>query len=550
MANSLAGLINRYQHLEQDNPQSWPGLGNNNQAQKKAGLQALQSAVNALPRQHLSFSEKMSTKVLTWRLNTELQALAFHSDRIAFDNGDGFFNTATYTAQVTRIQNPSDAQHWLDRLQQLPAYYQLQMARMQKGIDSGFTQPKPTVTSVINILSARIKAPLTQSPLLEPIDHSTALSAAQKAQWRDKVVALLAAKVRPSEKALLAFFKNQYLPHARPKLAARSLPNGERYYPFLVRKMTTTDMTPAEVFALGQGQIKVIRAKMQAILAAQGFDGSVHDYAQKLLNDPNNFAADLPTFIKDARAVGKQLDYLLPRYFGRLPRLTWGIEQKPPSLDASSGGYFLGDPKTGNAGAVMVGTQSYHDPLFSLPAWVMHEGVPGHHLQIALAQENSALPFFQRSDDVTAFVEGWALYSETLGNEMGIYDTPAKRFGQLSMQMWRACRLVMDTGIHWYGWSAAKARQCLADNTALPAKVIDGEVQRYIAWPGQALAYYVGQMAFEKARQRAQAALGDKFDIRAFHDAVLQMGSVPLTVLSAVTDHFIATGGRDPYSTM
>jgi uncharacterized protein (DUF885 family) len=222
---------------------------------------------------------------------------------------------------------------------------------------------------------------------------------------------------------------------------------------------------------------------------------------------------------------------MLPRWFGTLPRLPWGIQVKPPELDASSGGYNLGDPEKGVAGFVVVKSKAYGDPLFSLPAWMLHEGVPGHHLQIALGQERTDLPRFRRRDDVTAFVEGWALYAERLGEEMGVYRTPYERFGRLAFEMWRACRLVMDVGIHVRGYSAQQAAACLRDNTTLPERVIDEETRRYISWPGQALAYKVGELRIVRIRQEAEQALGAHFDIRAFHDALLDEGPMPLAVL-------------------
>ena len=347
--------------------------------------------------------------------------------------------------------------------------------------------------------------------------------------------------VKPAQQRLVDFFEKEYVPHARPKLAASSLPDGRAYYAFTVRRSTTTNMTPDQIFALGKTQISKIRAEMDAQMHKSGFKGSFPQFLTFLRTSPQFYAPDLETYIEKASAIGKRVDYLLPRWFGKLPRLTWGIRVKPPEMEASSGGYNLGDPQKGIAGAVVVGAHSYKDPLFALPVWILHEGVPGHHLQIALAQERYDLPKFRRRDDITAFVEGWALYSEQLGEDMGVYRTPYEHFGRLSFDMWRACRLIMDVGIHWKGWNVEQAETCLKDNTALPQRVIDGETQRYIAWPAQALAYKIGELTFLDLRHRAETRLGAHFDIRAFHDFVLDDGPMPLSILRARVDHWTST---------
>jgi len=271
------------------------------------------------------------------------------------------------------------------------------------------------------------------------------------------------------------------------------------------------------------------------------FTGTLPEFIAMLRKKPRFYAPDLATYVEKASEIGKRIDGLLPFWFGKLPRLPWTIRIKPPELEGSSGGYDLGDPTKGVAGAVVVDQHSNRSPLFGLPAWILHEGVPGHHLQIALGQERTDLPMFRRRDNPTAFVEGWALYSEQLGVEMGVYRDAYEQFGRLSFYMWRACRLQMDVGIHWKGWSKEQAERCLRENTALPETSVVRETQRYIAWPAQALAYKVGELRFLAERQRAEKALGTRFDIRAFHDAVLDDGPMPMSILHEQVERWIAS---------
>jgi uncharacterized protein (DUF885 family) len=290
-------------------------------------------------------------------------------------------------------------------------------------------------------------------------------------------------------------------------------------------------MKPDEVFALGEREVTRIRGDMEGAMRATSFTGTMPQFIAKLRTEKGFYAPDLPTYVEKASEIGKRIDGLLPIWFGRLPRLTWTIRVKAPELEASSSGYDLGDPQKGASGAVVVSAHSYESPLFGLPAWILHEGVPGHHLQIALGQERTDLPEFRRKDEPTAFVEGWALYAEQLGEEMGVYRDAYEHFGRLSFDMWRACRLEMDVGIHWKSWTKEQAESCLRDNTALPETSVVQETQRYIAWPAQALAYKIGELQFLSERQRAESALGARFDIRAFHDAVLDDGPMPLSIL-------------------
>lgn len=542
-ADTLDALVKDYEALA--NPAEaeagWPDVSPRAVSVRNGAYRALENRLETLDGQTLSPEQALTRTLLDWRLDITIEGARFDEERIPFDAGDGFFNTANYAAGNTVIRTEADARAWIARLRKLPAYYDAQIVNMRRGIRTGFAQPRPIAEGVLAILKAAAAQPIDSSPLLKPLAAMPpAIPEARRATLMAEARATMAESVRPAQQALVSFFEHEYLPAARPGLGASTLPHGKAWYAYVVRRSTTTAMTPDEIFALGDAEVKRIRAEMEIAMRATGFAGSFGEFLAYLRSDPKFYAPDLKTYIEKAAAIGKRLDYALPRWFGKLPRLPWGIYVKPPEMEASSGAYYLGDPEKGVAGAVAVGGASYRDPLFGLTAWMMHEGVPGHHLQIALGQERQDLPAFRRRDDITAFVEGWALYAEKLGVEMGMYETPYDDFGRLSFEMWRACRLVMDVGVHWKGWSAAEAARCLQENTALPETIVQGETQRYVGWPAQALAYKVGEVHFTALRRRAQAALGEAFDNRAFHDLLIADGPMPLSIVEERVDRWLA----------
>ena len=525
----------------------WPDVSKPAQDRRAAALKGLQAQLSMLPPSTAGSEDELTRRLLQWRLGMLIEAARFDEARIPFDNGDGFFNTGNYAAETTVIRTDADAVAWVARLRALPVYFDQEIDNLERGIATGFVQPKPTADAVLAILKLAADQPAAASPLLAPLRRlpATIPASAQTAIRADGLAAVEEA-VKPAQRKLVSFFERDYLPHARTELGASSLPDGRAWYAFEVRRSTTTDLTPDEVFAVGEREVARIHAEMEDAMRSTRFTGTLPQFIAMLRTEKRFYAPDLQTYIEKASEIGKRIDGLLPVWFGRLPRLTWTIRVKPPELEASSSGYDLGDPEKGAPGTVVVSPHGYESPLFGLPAWILHEGVPGHHLQIALGQERTDLPLFRRKDEPTAFVEGWALYAEQLGEEMGVYRDAYERFGRLSFDMWRACRLEMDVGIHWKGWSREQAESCLRDNTALPDSSVVQETQRYIAWPAQALAYKIGELQFIAERRRAERALGSKFDIRAFHDAVLDDGPMPLSVLHEQIGRWIqATARKD-----
>lgn len=381
-------------------------------------------------------------------------------------------------------------------------------------------------------------APLKASDL--PVSAEARKALVQRAQ------VLLETQILPAQKRIVVFLQNEYLPRARESLAIRDVPGGEAYYRHCIRHFTTTDLSPDEIHEIGLAEVRHLRAEMEKLVAATGFSGSFAEFLKYLRTDPQFYAKSREELLLRYRAKAKEIDPLLPRLIGTLPRLTYGVRPIPDATEEgqTTAYYELGAPERGEAGYVGVNLSHLDQrPLYEIPTLLLHEGAPGHHVQLALAAEIKNQPEFRRRLDFTAFVEGWALYAEQLGKETDLYATPYERFSQLSYDMWRACRLVADTGVHWKRWTVDQARACFLENTALSQHNIDTEVDRYISWPGQALAYKIGELRIMALRHEAEAALGERFDLRAFHDTVLSGGALPLDILAARVRAWIATQG-------
>ena len=337
------------------------------------------------------------------------------------------------------------------------------------------------------------------------------------------------------------------MPHARDTIAAAALPQGREFYRHRVQSFTTTDMTPDEVHQLGLAEVKRIRAEMDEVIREVGFEGDFAAFVEFLRTDPQFYATSEEQLMKEVSYVLKSMDGKLPLLFGKLPRMPYGIRPVPDYVAPRTTAAYYQQP-TGDgtkAGFYYVNTYDLKSrPLFNIEALSLHEAVPGHHLQLALQQELPDMPEFRRFTDFTAFVEGWALYSERLGLEAGFYEDPYSNFGRLTMEMWRACRLVVDTGMHYFGWTREQAIEFLTENSALAKHDIQAEVDRYISWPGQALAYKVGELKIRALRQHAEEQLGENFDLREFHDVVLSAGGVPMDILEENVRAWVANSSQ------
>jgi uncharacterized protein (DUF885 family) len=533
--------IRAAQRGDQEAARVWPDSSPQAVAARKAAYETFQRRLQSLPTTDLTDADELNRDLLIDRVKLALDGLVFDEERLPFISGDGFYTTADYAALNTPLGDEAAAAAWIARLEAIPAYYARETENMRRGIRTGMTQPRRTVERAIADVRGQIVQADDRTPLLAPFRNMPqSFPADRRAALEARARDVLQSKVRPAQQLLLRFLEQDYLPAARPDIGIGSAPQGREYYAYLVRRHTSTTMTPAAIHALGEREVKRIRARMDQTIAQTGFKGTFQEFLASVRQDPR-FYVGAAEYGEKCSEVAKRADFAMPRYFGKLPRLSYGVLPIPAGLESSSNGYLPGSPEQGVAGMVVYKPwMAEKMPTFGIAAWVLHEGVPGHHHQISLSQELTDLPEFRRADDVTAYVEGWGLYSEYLGEEMGIYRDPYEQFGRLSLEIWRACRLVVDTGMHVMGWSRDRAMACLQENSALAPAEIEFEVDRYIAWPGQALAYKIGELKIIELRQRAATKLGAGFDLRAFHDLVLGAGPMPLDLLEARVDRWIA----------
>ena len=497
----------------------------------------------AIPKSQLSETDQTNYDVYQQQIAVLLNDQSFRTWQMPFNSDSAFWSDLGFTARGT-FTNVQSYQDYLGKLHDIPRYFDEQIANMRLGLARGFSQPKIVLKGRDQSIAAIADAQGEQNLFYTPFKNMLAsIPAAQQAQLRAEALAAIKSDVIPAYGKLLLFMRNEYIPKARDTIAAEDLPDGNAFYRSQILEYTTLDKTPDEIHALGLKEMASIHQQMLDTIKETGFKGSFADFLHFLRTDPQFYAKTPDELLKDAAWIAKQVDGKVGDYIGRLPRRRFAIEPVPADLaPIYTGG-------RGGPGIYLVNTYDLPSrPLYSLPALTLHESSPGHALQMPLAAEMEGLPEFRRYSYISAYGEGWALYCEYLGQEMGIYHTPYERFGYLSYQAWRAARLVVDTGLHHSHWTREQAQDYLRQNTALADHEIETEVDRYIAWPGQALSYYIGEMAIRDDRARAEKALGAKFDIRAFHDAVLSTGSVPLPVLDARIDQFIASGGKSPYS--
>jgi uncharacterized protein (DUF885 family) len=442
--------------------------------------------------------------------------------------------SASTLANMPR-QSVADYEDILARLEALPKNVEEILVLLQEGLKKGYTPPKLMLRDVPKQIAGLIPADPLASPLLQPFsEFSTGFPDAERVRLTERAKKTYASSVAPAFQKLHDYFVSTYLPACREPIATAALPNGAAAYAFHVRWQTTTNLTPKQIHETGLSEVKRIRAEMDKVIAVAGFKGTFHDFTEFLRTDPRFFYDKADDLVNGYRIVAKRIDPELAHEFGKMPRLTYGVcvipEFKAPSQTTAY--YQPGAPSAGRPGCYFVNTYNLQArPKWEMEALSLHESVPGHHFQISLAQEMDGQPEFRKNIGYSAFVEGWALYCESLGEELGLYKDPYSKFGQLSHEMWRAVRLVVDTGMHSMGWTRDQAIQFFKDNTGKTDQDITVEVDRYIVWPGQALAYKLGQLKIRELRTEAEKRLGAKFDVRKFHDAVLENGALPLNVL-------------------
>jgi uncharacterized protein (DUF885 family) len=521
---------------------------------RKQHQQQLLAQLKRISAKQLTGQDAISHAVLLTSLELEMQINAQFGS-LPFSANDTWMPVSQMSGiqmdfpalvKATSFDTAADYARYLKRLAALPRQIEQTIAIMKQGIASGWMPPAIAIRALPSQIDTHLTADVSQSLLFVPFDRMPAdIRNDEQQRLRTAAMELIVKSVQPAFAGLKTFIEQAYLPAARRELGASTLPGGAAYYALMIRQGTTTGMQAREIHALGLREVARINQEMDAAMRLTGFKGNRVEF-QKFINTDARFhftrAEDLLAKYRD---IAKRVDAELPRLFAELPRLPYGIRAMeayegdnaeyytPGASDGSRAGYF-----EANANNLQ------RTPSYAMESLVLHETVPGHHLQIARQQELKDLPEFRKNGSFNAFSEGWALYAESLGNEIGFYKDPYNKFGQLSDEMWRACRLVMDTGIHAFGWSREQAIAYLETNAGAPHETAVAETDRYIVWPGQALGYKIGELRIKALRAKAKAALGEKFNVRRFHNAVLDNGAVPLDVLEQQITQWIATEKR------
>jgi uncharacterized protein (DUF885 family) len=519
----------------------FPKVDAASQVKRLQHWQEVLKKLDAISRTELVAAEQINYDVYRPQIQALIESQQFHEYEMPANSDTTFWTDIGYTARRP-FRSVADYRNWLKQMQDIPRYFHEQMDEMRAGLKRGFTPPRITLIGRDASITAVTDATPEASLFYAPFKEMPGISPAEQNSLREQALVIIRDTVQPAYRELLSFFRAEYLPGTRTTLAAYDLPDGQAYYRSRIREFTTLDQDPASIHAFGESEVARLHALMLGAMKETGFTGDFPAFLAFLRKDPQFQAKTAEELLMRAAWIAKRFDGKASQYFGQLPRARFAIKPVPDDLAPF---YTAG---RGGPGTYLLNTYNLPSrPLYNLTALTLHESAPGHAFQVPLAMEHKQQPEFRQHTYISAYGEGWALYCEWLGLEMGMYDTPYDRFGMLNYQIWRAARLVVDTGIHAQGWSRDKALAYFSEYTALPQHEIETEVDRYIAWPGQALSYYLGEDAILKSRAKAERSLGERFNLRAFHDTVLELGSVPIPVLQARVDRFIADGGKGPY---
>lgn len=522
----------------------WTDMSLDAIAARQAGDRAALRQLQAIDRSKLSAADQLNYDTFAWQLEQAIARQPFREYLMPVSHQGGV-QTADGLLQLLAFNTEKDYLDWLARLEALPALIDQNIVLMREGARLGITPPKAIMKRVPNQISAQIVDDPEKSPLFAPFKRfPDGISADQQAKLRATAKQVISAKVVPAYAALKTFFVDEYLPATRDDIAAGNLPDGKAYYDFLAGYYTTTGLSAEQIHAIGLQEVARIRARMEAVKAETGFKGSLDEFFVYLRTDPRFFYSTPEALLEGYQALSKRIDPELVKSFHILPRMTYGVRAIPATIapDTTTAYYQPGDTNGTRPGFYYVNLYKPEvRPKWEMMPLSLHEAVPGHHFQFARGMELADLPMFRRTAYFTAYGEGWGLYAEQLGYDMGLYDDPYDQFGQLTYEMWRAVRLVVDTGMHAKGWSRQQAIDYFRANAPKTEQDIVNEIDRYIGTPGQALAYKIGQLKISELRARAKARLGDDFDVRAFNDEVLGTGSVPLAALERHIDAWIAT---------
>lgn len=512
---------------------------------RAAEAAAFLKRLDAIPTSGLSPADQTNKAILRRTLSEAIEANGFGQRMMLFTTYDGWHQSFAGLADNLPMRTRADYESYLTRIAQYPKLNDEALKITQAAVDKGYVLPCVAIQGsekgIVGVVAEDPAKSRFYAPFLKarPLDMGEAEWSAMQARARQIVTDV----INPAYAKHYAFYTDTYLKKCAKSASVSAQPDGAKYYAFRIRAETTTDLTADQIHRIGLDEVRRIRAEMETVAKKAGF-ASREAFIQELRTNPKYYAKTPEELMEKVARINKTIDGKMPTLFGKLPRLPYGIREIPAEIaeGTTTAYYNQGSPQSGIAGTYYVNTSKLDQrPLWEVPALSVHEAVPGHHHQISLQQELDMPEWRRHATFFTAYTEGWGLYSERLGIEMGLYDTPEKDMGRLSYEMWRACRLVVDTGIHAKGWTKEQAVAFMTDNSALSAANINAEVNRYITWPGQALGYKIGELKIRELRARAEKELGPKFDLRRFHDAVLGQGAVPLDVLEAQIDGWIAT---------
>lgn len=532
----LKTLIEDYQNFKKQNDSNYP-LGDFREStfEKRASYcKELLAQLRKIDPSSFDEEDTISYSLLEFVLNEVVTKYEFKTHWNPILSDAGFHSSLTY--RVNPITSKQDALEYLNLLKAIPEYIDQQTQLIRKGLEAGMGQPLVIFKGYESTYEQHITLTAEENFYFSPfLKLPKPLSKSEKDSLQLAAKEVILEAVIPSFQSVKTFFEKEYYPNTRQSIGVSETPNGNAYYQSRIDFYTTLDLTPEEIHQKGLEEVDRIKAQMEEIVKEVDFKGSIKEFIQFLRTDPQFYAKTAEELLKHARNIAKKLDEQLPRFFKSLPRKPYGVAPVPDAIAPkyTAGRYIGTSPNSTDPGYYWVNTYDLPSrPLFLIPALTAHEAVPGHHLQGALNQElPESIPQFRRNLYLSAYGEGWGLYTEFLANEMGIYTSPYEHFGKLTYEMWRACRLVVDTGMHVFGWSRQKAVDFMAENTALSLHEINTEIDRYISWPGQALAYKIGELKIRELRSQAEKELGSQFDIREFHEQILAKGTLTLPLL-------------------
>lgn len=504
---------------------------------------SIMETVNSISKEKLSESDRLNYDLFKDRIALDIEGAEFPQELMPISQLNGVQQDVAQLLTVAPANSAKDYQDIVTRLKGVPTVIAQTRALLEKGLKEGVTPPQVTLRDVPQqVRNQIVKNPVDAPVLIAFKEFPGSIPAAEQEKLRKEAHSIYSREIVPAFEELANYLEKTYIPGCRAGIGLSELPNGKKWYAYLVKSYTTTAMTPDEIFNVGESEVRRIRAEMEKVIKETGFKGDFAAFSQFLRKDPQFFFTKPEDLLQTYRDICKRADPELIKLFGHLPRLPYGVKSVPSYAEKSqtTAYYEPGSLKAGRPGYYFANTYALNTrPKWEMEALSLHEAVPGHHLQTAIAQELEELPEFRRWGWYTAYGEGWGLYSEALGYDMGFYEDPYSKFGQLSYEMWRAIRLVVDVGMHAKGWSRQQAIDYFTQNIGKAEHDIVVEVDRYIVWPGQALAYKIGQLKISELRGMAQKDLGEKFDIRAFHDVVLGSGPVPLNILEQMVKDWV-----------